>query len=91
MSLREDMCSAMEMQFFKALRKGWHLITVEELKKRLDKNENIFLIDVREPDEFSSAHIEGAVNIPVHDVPGAVDILPEDLDQPIVSICHRCL
>ena len=35
-SLREKMCSAMEEKFFRALRKGWHLTTVEELKDRLE-------------------------------------------------------
>jgi len=87
MSLREKMCSAMEEKFFKALRKGWHIITVEELKDRLDREEKTFLLDVRELDEFSSGHIEGAVNIPIHDVPNRMKELPEELDHPIVVMC----
>ncbi len=87
MELRERMCSAMEEHFFKALRKGWHVITAEELNDRLERDGNVFLLDVREPEEFSSEHIQGAVNIPVHDLPSLMKELPEEFDKPIVSIC----
>ena len=87
MSLREQMCSAMEESFFKALRKGWHLITADELKERLDKREDLFLLDVREPDEYESGHIEGAVNIPISQLPGTTSELPQEFARPIVSIC----
>ena len=87
MELRERMCSAMEEHFFRALRKGWHLITSEELNDNLKSDGNIFLLDVREPDEFLSGHIEGAVNIPIQDLPGRTKDLPENFDQTIVSIC----
>jgi len=39
-------------------------ITVEELKAKIDAEEQFLLIDVRELDEFNSAFISGAVNIP---------------------------
>lgn len=87
MSLREEMCSAMEEHFFKALRKGWFLITPEELKDRLESDGEIFLLDVRDPDEFSSGHIEGAVNIPIHELPNRTKELPAELGHPIISIC----
>ena len=87
MELRERMCSAMEEHFFKALRTGWHLITSEELENKHKSNGNFFLLDVREPDEFSSGHIEGAMNIPIHDLPSRTKELPKDLSCPIVSIC----
>lgn len=87
MALREQMCSAMEEHFFKALRKGWHLIKSDELKEKIDAGEKIFLLDVREPEEFASGHIQGAVNIPVQTLPGRTGELPKDLNSKIVSIC----
>ncbi|MFC1925093.1 rhodanese-like domain-containing protein [Chloroflexota bacterium] len=87
MALREQMCSAMEEHFFKGLRKGWNLITSEELKNMLGNDGKIFLLDVREPDEFASGHIEGAVNIPVQDLPNRTRELPEEFGRSIVSIC----
>jgi len=34
-------------------------INVSELKSRLDNGENIYILDVREPDEFASYNIGG--------------------------------
>ena len=87
MELRGHMCSAMEEHFFKALRKGWHILTSEELNDSFKSNEKIFLLDVREPEEFSSGHIEGSINIPIRDLPSRTKELPENFDQSIVSIC----
>lgn len=87
MALREQMCSAMEEHFFKALRKGWYLITSDELKEKLGADGEVFLLDVREPEEFASGHIQGAVNIPVNDLPNRTKELPEEFDRPIVAIC----
>jgi len=39
------------------------LISAEELKKALDKNENIALLDVRKSEFYTGGHIPGAINI----------------------------
>jgi len=43
-------------------------ITATELKKRMDAGEDIQLIDVRQPDEYAFAKIEGAKLIPLGDI-----------------------
>ena len=43
-------------------------ITATELKQRLENGEDIQLIDVRQPDEYDFARIEGAKLIPLGDV-----------------------
>jgi sulfur-carrier protein adenylyltransferase/sulfurtransferase len=43
-------------------------ITALELKARLDAGEDIQLIDVRQPDEFAFARIEGAKLIPLGEI-----------------------
>ena len=45
---------------------GWGVksISVDELAEKLAKGKQV-LIDVREPYEFSSGHIKGAVSIPL--------------------------
>lgn len=43
-------------------------ITATELKKRLDAGEDIQIIDVRQPDEFAFAKIEGTKLIPLGEV-----------------------
>ncbi|MCK9990288.1 MAG: rhodanese-like domain-containing protein [Rugosibacter sp.] len=45
------------------------------------------LLDVREPWEFATCHIPGAVNIPMHTVPARHTEL--DSNTEIVMICHH--
>jgi rhodanese-related sulfurtransferase len=46
----------------------------------------LLLLDVREPDEFTLCHIEGARSAPLLDVPDLVDSL--DPAEQIVVCCH---
>ncbi len=43
--------------------------TVEDLKARLDANDGVFLLDVREPQEFDICRIPGSTLIPLGDLP----------------------
>ncbi|MGB9179360.1 MAG: rhodanese-like domain-containing protein [Pyrinomonadaceae bacterium] len=43
-------------------------ITATELKERLDKGEDIQIIDVREPDEYAFARIPDSIHIPLGQV-----------------------
>ncbi len=44
-----------------------------------------YLLDVREPVEWASGHIEGARHIPMNDVPQRLADLPDDTE--IVVVC----
>lgn len=46
------------------------------------------LLDVRTPGEYSSGHIEGAVNIPVQELESRMGSLPPKKDAPIVIYCQ---
>jgi adenylyltransferase/sulfurtransferase len=43
-------------------------ITATELKQKMDNNEDFQLIDVRQPDEYAFAKIEGAKLIPLGEI-----------------------
>lgn len=45
------------------------------------------LLDVREPEEFAIAHIEGSLHIPMGDIPNRLQDL--DPDQEIIVLCHH--
>ena len=62
-------------------------ITPRELKDRLDKGDKLFILDVREPWEYSMAKIEGSVLIPLGTLPQSLDQL--DRDAEIVAHCHH--
>ncbi len=60
-------------------------ITVTELKEKMDVGEDIELIDVRQPDEYAFAKIEGAKLIPLGEIMNRTDEI--DTSKPIVIHC----
>jgi adenylyltransferase/sulfurtransferase len=58
---------------------------VEELKRRLDAGENLFVLDVREPHEYQICNIGGYL-IPLGDLPKRVSEL--DSSREIVAHCR---
>ncbi|HEX8458444.1 MAG TPA: rhodanese-like domain-containing protein [Pyrinomonadaceae bacterium] len=48
-------------------------ITATELKQRLDRGDDLQIIDVREPNEYETARIEGARLIPLGQVVGRMN------------------
>ncbi len=58
-------------------------ITVSELKALIDAGENIQLIDVRQPDEFAFAKIDGAKLIPLGEIIKRMGEIDETMDTVI--------
>jgi molybdopterin/thiamine biosynthesis adenylyltransferase/rhodanese-related sulfurtransferase/molybdopterin converting factor small subunit len=61
-------------------------ITVDELKAKLDRGEEVFVLDVREPHEYAIVHMNGYL-IPLNDLPRRVNEL--DSAREIVVHCHH--
>ncbi|MBI1271979.1 CoA-disulfide reductase [bacterium] len=53
---------------------------------QLTDSSKSYFLDVRNPSEFESGHIDNAVNIPLHDLRDRLDELPED--RPILVYCR---
>src|SRR5215472_18254606 len=68
--------------------KGPRFIDPEELKRRLDRGEQLTLMDVRTPDEFLGplGHIVSAENIPVVRFPGEIEKIKESREKLLVTI-----
>lgn len=64
---------------------AWLEITVEELKARLDRGEDVFVLDVRNPEEFQICRISGSTLIPLSELPGRLGEL--DRDREMVVHC----
>lgn len=58
-------------------------ISAADLKARLDKGDDIQLIDVRQPDEYAFAKIDGADLIPLGDVVKRMSEIDEDRETVI--------
>ncbi len=59
------------------------IATFEKIIK--DNPQSIYLIDVRDPDEFAQGSLNNSINIPVDKLEKQVKTLPSD--KPIVFIC----
>lgn len=63
-------------------------ISVRELAQRLPSGD-VVLLDVREPWEVETAAVEGALCIPMNDVPERLDELQRKCDgKELVVMCH---
>ena len=60
-------------------------IEVEELKKRLDRGDDIYVLDVREPHEYDICNIGGHL-IPLGELPNRVNEL--DTSKEIIAHCR---
>ena len=60
-------------------------ITVTELKEKMDAGDDIELIDVRQPDEYAFAKIEGAKLIPLGEIIARKDEI--DTSKEVVVHC----
>ena len=61
---------------------------VEALAAKIEAGEDVYLLDVRNPDELEEhGMIAGAVNIPIDDLEGRIAEVPKD--KPIVTYCMR--
>ena len=64
---------------------GLEAVTKEELKKRL-RNKDVFVLDVRPPEEFDAGHIPGALSIPLAELKRRLRELPKNKE--IVAYCR---
>jgi adenylyltransferase/sulfurtransferase len=69
----------------KNMKNGIPQLSVKEYKSRIDKGEELFLLDVREPYEYQIAQIGGTL-IPQNDVPNRLAEIPRDKE--IVVQCR---
>lgn len=52
-------------------------------------NEQVFLIDVRETDEYLDGHVPGAIHIPLNEVPNRVEEFRNPQGEPPTSYVKR--
>lgn len=63
-------------------------VSPEELQALLE-GDSVRLIDCREPDEHGLCRIEGATLIPLQQIPGKIDEVRGEGEQPVVIYCHH--
>lgn len=76
-----------------AYSKGWvfadfESITPQQAQSMLENDKNVFLLDVRTPDEFSQGYIEGATLIPVQVLSENLTKLHNVKNKKVIVYCH---
>lgn len=69
------------------VRKSVRIVSLEDLRKRLDGGEKFTLVDVREKDEFKGGYIPGAVSIPRGFLEMQAEQKLPDKGAPLVVYC----
>jgi len=63
------------------------VISPKELKTRIDKGDQLVLLDVREDWEYSLAKIDGSILVPLGTLPQSLTRLNRESE--IIAICHH--
>lgn len=74
------------MNILKNLFGGGNVISAADTKTQLDNKAPLFILDVRQPEEYRSGHIAGAVLIPLNELTQRINEIPKDSE--IVCVCR---
>ncbi len=87
----------LDAHFLKGGIKGWNkglvkkethsIISPEELWSKIKKKEDLILVDVRQPEEFSDFKIPGSINIPLAKLFNKESVNKIPKDKQVVTIC----
>lgn len=79
---------ALVQQLLENVRKSPDVLDMGEMEDLLYSDEPPLLIDVRPKNEFLEQRVENAINIPLEELSGKAEGLPEDRTKPIVTVCN---
>ena len=64
----------------------YYRVDSNEAKSMLDSEpDNTVVVDVRRDDEWVTGHVSGAIHVPIDDLPGRMDEVPQD--KKLLFIC----
>lgn len=64
---------------------GYKSVMSTEAKKLLEQKKNVFLLDVRTPQEYAQGRMKGSVLIPINEIERRVNEVPKN--RPILVLC----
>jgi phage shock protein E len=77
------------MKMFNSLfgKKDYRDISPDEAKERLDNEENVFLIDVRTPQEYAEIHIPQSISLPLNQLDSEISKITKDKNADLIVYC----
>ena len=84
---KTDTVKEAAMAYFAEFPDDKHMIVVPDLFEKIDAGEDMFIIDIRRPEDYTQGHLKGAVNLPYGaDVADNLDKIPDDV--PVYVNCY---
>ena len=65
---------------------SYQIISASEARAMIQSSPNLLVVDVRTPEEFAQGHLQGAINIPLSNLPTQISSL--DRNRPILVYCQ---
>ena len=62
-------------------------ISPEELKKLIESEKPVTILDVRESWEYENDHIHDSINLSVREIGNVTKLVPKD--KPVVTVCEH--
>ena len=66
----------------------YNQISTSELRKKIENKEELLIIDVRTPQEYTQFHLSGSLLIPLSELSQRLDEISEYKDKDIAIICR---
>lgn len=63
-------------------------LSVQETYKKLQENDNIVIIDVREPDEYTAGHLKNSILLPLGTLEQTIGSAVKNKETPILVYCR---
>jgi len=63
-------------------------ISAEELKRKMDSDEKLIILDVRDDQAYKEGHIEGAILMSVSDISHDIEDIVQDKDTIMCVYCY---
>lgn len=67
---------------------GYQKISPQEVKDKMDSDENIVILDVRTKQEYKEGHILKSILVPVDDINTRIEDVVSDKDKEIIVYCR---
>jgi len=68
-------------------KKDYNDIDQSEVKKRLDTDKDVLLIDVRTPEEYAEVHIPKSISLPLNQLQTGISKIAKDKSAELIVYC----
>ena len=81
----KNVINKIKNKFFRACENNINYDTMQKIQR---ENKNIVILDVRTKDEYAYNHLQGAINIPLHELNSKITMYVKNKNEIIIVYCE---